>query len=289
VITHEVHRGFFRDADGKSFEFSVLNSDEVARIIAELTPDYVFYLAAHHSSSQSDRLISSLEEYELFHKVHVVGLHSFLEAIRQHSLETRIFYASSSLVFDGSNGMVQNEDTSFSPIGFYGLTKLQGLMLCREYRKVHSVFASAGILYSHESPFRNRSYISIKLIHGIYEISQGRGAKIAVGNLDAVNDWGYAEDYVKVFLRILLTSEPRDYIVSSGVGHTVREFASLVCEYFGLRLEDCIYEDPSLLQRKNRIRIGDHTRVTLDTGWEPTNDFKEMVNRLINDYLLHNA
>ena len=285
VITHEIHREFFRDVDGKILAFSVLNPDDVAKVIARLVPDYVFYLAAHHSSSQSDPLMSSREAYDLFHKAHVVGLHSCLEAVRLHSTKSRIFYASSSLIFDGSNGPVQNEETLASPVGFYGLTKLQGMMLCREYRKSYSVFTSSGILYSHESAFRSKSFLSTRIIHGVYEIAKGRGGKIAVGDLDAINDWGYAEDYVRAFLNVLLTDQPQDYIISSGEGHTVKEFAALVCGYFGLELADCVYGDPSLLRRKVSTRIGDHSKLTRDTGWKPLHRFDEMVNRLIEDHL----
>ena len=271
--------------DGKQDEFNILNEQQIQHLFAEYHPDQIYYLAAHHTSSQGAQSRSSPSDYSAFHETHVVGLHHFLEGIRLIRPAARLFYASSSLIFDGSVGPKQSEDTPFGPVGFYGLTKLQGMMLCRQYRREYGVFASCGILYSHESNYRPPSYLSKKIISAAYAISCGEDSKVAVGNLDSVNDWGYAADYVDAFQGLLKLNSPEDFVVATGEGHTVREFAQCVCNQFGLRLADCVVEDKFLPLRRTGPRVGDYSKLKMAVGWNPSRPFDEMVQALVSDYL----
>ena len=269
----------------ETHDFNILDPSKVEWLVATYQPDEVYYLAAYHGSSEGNYSDLVLGNYQKHANVHVYGLLNFLSAVQLHSNDTRLFYASSSLVFDGSAGPVQNEQTPFSPVGFYGLTKAQGMLLCRQFREHHGVFASSGILYNHESVLRANSFLSKKLIVGAHRISQGLQEEIVVGSLGAETDWGYAPDYVDAFQRVLQTDDPEDFVIASGESHSVREFADVVFECFSLNADNHLKEDLTLMGRKPVKKVGDNSRLIGVTGWKRSCDFRGMVRKLVADYL----
>ena len=266
-------------------EFGVINCDQVENLVSAAKPDEIYYLAAYHASSEAKHSNLHPEEYRNYERVHVQGLLNFLYAIRQHQPDARLFYASSSLIFDGSSGPVQDETTPLSPTGYYGLTKAQGMLLCREFRQNHGVFAASGILYNHESILRPESFLSKKLIMGAHKISLGLQDELLVGSLDAETDWGYAPDYVEAFQEILRTAVSDDFIIATGESHTVREFAEQVFDCFDLTAGDYLKEDRGLLHRTPPPKIGNPAKLAATTGWKTKDGFAEMVRRLVDDYL----
>ena len=266
-------------------EFSVANTEQVSNLVAQVHPSEIYYLAAHHVSSEQNGADTSPNEYEAYHRTHVFGLLNFLWAIRNHSPQSRLFYAASSLVFNGSQGPIQNEETPFTPVGFYGLTKTQGLLICREFRERHGVFASGGILYNHESALRPKNFLSKKIISSAHHISLGLQQNLLLGNLSAETDWGYAPDYVEAFQLILKVSTAADFVVATGESHSVAEFAKMAFKCFGLDSERFVRENPSVLNRHVPRKIGNCTKLKVSTGWAPTLTFSDMVCTLVNDYL----
>jgi GDPmannose 4,6-dehydratase len=265
--------------------FSVINTQQVSALIASQKPREVYYLAAHHVSSEQDGLDNSPAEYEKFHQVHVVGLLNFLWAIRNHSPNSRLFYAASSLVYSGIDGPIQSEESLLSPTGFYGLTKAQGILICRDFRHTYNIFVTTGILYNHESVYRSDRFLSKKLIKAALRISMGLQSEVKVGDLSAEIDWGYAPDYVAAFQMALRNDTPDDFIVASGESHSVAEFAQLVFEYFDLDYTKYVTEDRSILKRNALRKTGNNTKLKELTGWVPTLGFKCMVRQLICDYM----
>ena len=270
----------FREGD-----FSVANTEQVTALVKLLRADEVYYLAAHHVSSEQNGADRSPAEYDAYHRVHVVGLMNFLTAIRDHSPESRLFYAASSLVFNGVHGPSQNEDTPLTPVGFYGLTKAQGIFVCREFRQRCDVYATAGILYNHESVLRPDRFLSKKLISAAYQISLGKQHDISLGNLEAETDWGYAPDYVEAFQHILRMRTAEDFVVAAGESHTVHEFAEIVFNCFGLDYKNHVRENNALLVRQVPRKVGDSSKLKKMTGWKPSFDFEGMVRKLVEDYL----
>ncbi len=265
--------------------FSISDAESVAALIRDLKPKEIYYLAAHHSSAESAEDNLSPHSYKKYHQTHVVGLLNCLSAIREHSVHSRLFYAASSLIYNGAIGPRQNESTPFNPVGFYGVTKLQGLHLCRQFREVHGVFASVGILYSHESVFRSDRFLSKKLIKAAHQVSLGQIETIQVGSLRAKNDWGYAPDYVEAFQRVLSVDQSNDFVIASGTSHSVNEFARIVFSCFGLNATEHIKEKESTLARPTVEKIGDFSKLTKATGWMPSMTFERMIKRLVDDYL----
>ncbi len=265
-------------------EFSLANTEQVKALVKLFQPQEIYYLAAHHVSSEQDGAETSPIEYRTYHQVHVEGLINFLCAIHSSSPQSRIFYAASSLVFSGCHGPIQNEETPFSPSGYYGLTKMQGILLCREFRQRHGVFAAAGILYNHESVLRSNKFLSKKLICSAHKISNGLQQELTVGSLSAETDWGYAPDYVEAFQKILRIESPDDFIIATGESHSVSEFASIVFGLFGLDSKKYLKENASVLNRQLQRKIGDSSKLTKATGWKPMHNFTGMIEALVSDY-----
>ena len=260
----------------------ILNADAVADLVREVLPDEIYYLAAHHHSSQegTGSLRALLDES---YQIHCVGLQNCLNAMSVVRRETRLFYAASSLIFGDPAESPQTEDTPMAPFCAYGVTKLNGVGLCRAYRANEGLFASAGILYNHESPLRHRDFVRRKIACAVADIYRGRGSRLELGALDAQVDWSAAEDVVRAMMAMLSVDEPRDFIVASGVLHTVRDFVARAFSLVGLDYRDHILEVPRILHRPLRKRplCGDSKRLRLATGWQPKLSFDDLVELLV--------
>lgn len=269
-------------------EFSVVDTRQVLALVESVRPSEIYYLAAHHVSSEQNGSDNSPSEYEAYHGVHVVGLLNFLWAIRNHSPNSRLFYAASSLIFSGTHGPIQNEETPFTPVGFYGLTKAQGILICREFRERYGIYAAGGILYNHESVLRPAKFLSKKLISSAHKISLGLQQELVLGNLSSETDWGYAPDYVEAFQLILRANNSDDYLVATGEAHSVAEFATIVFDCFGLDFRNYVRESNQVLNRHVPRKVGDSSKLKNLTGWKPAHDFSTMVRTLVRDYLESN-
>ncbi len=243
--------------------------------------DEIYYLAAYHTSSQKATSDNYFEEYQKAHTIHVLGLLAVLETVRKVSSHTRIFYAASSLLFSGECGRIQNEQTVFSPQGFYGITKAEGVHLCREYRQKHGIFAATGILYNHESPLRQPHYLSQKIARSVCDIARGVKDVLILGDLEARVDWSHAADFVDAFRLILSCEKAEDFIVSSGESHSVREFVEIAFAEKNMNWENFVTEDTSILHRRQREKVGDNAKLKQQTGWKPRYSFENMVRQMV--------
>ncbi len=263
----------------------ITSAQEVYEVMRLFQPDEIYYLAAFHVSSEAGVTQAPLhKQFASAQAIHVTGLVNCLSAIVDESPATRLFYASSSLVFSGENAELQDETTPLSPQELYGITKAQGMWLCGEFRKKHKVFASTGILYNHESHLRASKFLSAKIIRTAIRIAEGSTEKLEIGNLAGRVDWGYAKDYVTAFQKILAANKSDDFIVATGESHTVKEFIDVVFNYFGLDPNSHIVENKNLLTRKPPVKIGDATKLYNLTGWKPSLDYHDFVIQLIKDH-----
>ncbi|OGI22334.1 MAG: hypothetical protein A2808_01055 [Candidatus Moranbacteria bacterium RIFCSPHIGHO2_01_FULL_55_24] len=272
------------EAKGLGWErpVDIKDHEAVTELLEKLRPDEVYYLAAFHHSSE-DESISDIELFQSSYQVHVLSLLSFLEAIKSVSPETKLFYAASSLIFGDADTEVQDETIPFSPDSIYGITKLDGLTLCRYYRKKYDVFASVGILYNHESEYRSEKFISMKIVQAAIDIKEGKRSELVVGDLEAEVDWGYARDYIDAMHRILSADNADDFVIASGQKHSVKDLAAEAFSSLGLDWQEYVKEDKQILTRKRKALVGDFGKLKRVTGWEPATGFAEMV-RLMIDY-----
>ena len=253
---------------------------DVRHLIEDFAPDRLFFLAAHHHSSE-DRIGGDGELWKASWHTHVDAFRNVLEAVRVTGLPTRIFYASSSRVFGTPNCSPQTEETAIKPNCIYGVTKATGMMLARYYREKHGVWASCGILYNHESPFRGPQFLSQKVARGLVAVKEGRQARLEIGNLDSRVDWGYAPDYTRAMWLILEAPQADDFVIATGETHTVREMIEIAADFLGLSWQTAVVENPSLLQRPTLPLCGDASRLRTTTGWSPTRPFEDMVRLMI--------
>lgn len=252
---------------------------QVEDLIKANSPDEIYYLAAFHHSSQ-DQLGDEVKLFEQSYAVHVQGLLHCCEAMKKFAPQARLFYACS-LIFEGTSTEIQDETTAVSPQSVYAMTKLNGLLLCRYYRERYGVFASGGILYNHESRYRAENFITSKIIKTALDIKAGVQDKLVLGDLEAQVDWGYAPDYVQAMYQILNAPKADDFIIATGIKHSVRDFVQAVFEHLDLDWTKYVHQDPSIMVRKRRALVGDTRKLRETTGWQPTVDFKQMVRLLL--------
>lgn len=263
----------------------LLDYTSMAALIADFRPDEIYYLAAFHTSSEGANASPFHEIFHMSQGTHVTGLVHCLNAMVNHVPDCRLFYAASSLIFGNPDQEVQDESTPLSPRGAYGITKGQAIWLCNEFQKTKGIFASVGILYNHESHLREDHFLSQKIIRGAIRASRDAPQPLVLGSLDTKVDWSYAPDVVDAMQRIMNLETPETFIISRGEAHTVQEFAELAYGYFNLDWKNYIVENPQLLTRPPRTRIGDPTNLFKKTGWGPSLTFAEMVRQLIKDTL----
>jgi len=269
------------DSQGLCHRPGQLTDPEFIRsLVDSQPPSHVYYLAAHHHSSQDVNISQDINLWKLSLEVQVLGLVNVLESLRLYSKAARLFYAASSHVFGSPQQTPQDESIPMLPDGVYGSTKLMGIEACSYYRRHYGMFASVGILYNHESEYRKAKFLSQKIIQGAIKIKKGQATRLVLGDLSAELDWGYAPDYVEAMVRILALENPDQYIIATGQPHSVREFVGLVFQQLNLDYKDWVEEDSSIIRKSKCRLIGNPGKLHRDTGWSPSVSFPEMVRLL---------
>jgi GDPmannose 4,6-dehydratase len=255
---HDPHARFF-------LHFGELtDGSRMVTLLDDIRPDEVYHLAAQ------SHVRVSFEEPEFTGDTTGLGTTRILEAIRMIGLQCRFYQASSSEMF-GATPPPQSEVTPFHPRSPYGAAKVYGYWMTRNYREAYGMFAVNGILFNHESPRRGETFVTRKIASAAARIAAGKQDTLYLGNLDAVRDWGYAKEYVEGMWRMLQQDEPSDYVLATGVGTSVREFAQNCFESVGLDWRDHVahderYERPSEVD----ALIGDPSKARRELGWSAT-------------------
>jgi GDPmannose 4,6-dehydratase len=272
------------------------DSTNIIRIIREIKPDEIYNLAA-----QSHVKVSfDVPEYTA--DTDGIGTLRILEAVRFLGLEKscRIYQASTSELYGKVVEVPQSETTPFYPRSPYGVAKLYGFWITKNYREAYDMFAVNGILFNHESPRRGETFVTRKITLAVARIVQGTQDKLYLGNLDALRDWGFAKDYVECMWMILQHSEPEDWVIATGEMHSVREFTELAFAEAGVQIEwrgtgveekgydkatgKCLVEvDPAYFRPAEVEQLlGDPTKARTKLGWNPTQTpFKELVRLMV--------
>ncbi len=258
----------------------ITNRSEVDKLVSEVNPHEIYFLAAYHHSSE-DIMESDEILFKKSFDIHAVAAANYLEAIALRVPGARLFYASSSHIFPDSGGKLQNEETLPRPENIYAITKYSGMQTCRYYREKRDVFASCGILFNHESSLRSPSYLSRKVAIAAARISRRKAETLELGNLDVSVDWGYAPDYVDAMYRMLQLEVASDYVIASGKAHTVRQLVEIAFRHVGLDYRAYVQVRPDLLTKHIETRIGDPSKLRVDAGWSPSTSFEEMVTSMV--------
>lgn len=244
-------------------------------LLTEIRPAEVYNLAAQ------SHVRVSFDEPVYTADITGTGTARLLEAVRLSGIETRYYQASSSELY-GSSPPPQDEDTPFLPQSPYAAAKLYSYWMTRNYRDAHGMYAVNGILFNHESPRRGETFVTRKITRAAAAIALGRQQHLYLGNLDAVRDWGYAAEYVEGMWRMLQPDVPRDYVLATGVGLTVRDFLQAAFERVGLDYEKHIrFDERYLRPTEVDALVGDASRARADLGWEATVDGKRLAQIMV--------
>ncbi len=220
-----------------------------------------------------------------------LGVTRMLEAIRQVDPGVRFYQASSSEMFGKVREMPQNELTPFYPRSPYGVAKAYGHFLTVNYRESYGIFAVSGILFNHESPRRGVEFVSRKVTDGAARIALGLATELPMGNLDSARDWGFAGDYVRAMWQMLQLPEASDYVIATGIAHSVRELCRIAFARVGLDYERYVSVDQSLYRPAEVDHLlGDPTKAREAFGWAPTMTFDELIETMVDaDVARHEA
>ena len=267
------------------------DAGSIIHIIQKVKPDEIYNLAAQ------SHVKVSFELPEYTGTVDGLGTLRILEAIRILGMENdvRIYQASTSELYGKVQEIPQTETTPFYPRSPYGVAKLYGYWIVKNYREAYGLHASSGILFNHESPRRGETFVTRKITQGLSRISVGVQDALYLGNLDAKRDWGHAKDYVEAMWLMLQQDQPDDYVIATGEQHSVREFVELAAPLFGLDIEwdgeglnekgvdkitgRSIIEVSEKYFRPTEVDslLGDATKAKEKLGWEPKTTFKQLV------------
>ena len=269
---------------------NLVNKEYVLNIISKIVPDEIYNLGAQ------SHVAVSFEEPEYTANADGIGVLRILEAIRSLNLQdhTKFYQASTSELYGKVQEIPQSEKTPFYPRSPYGVAKLYAYWITVNYREAYDIFACNGILFNHESPLRGETFVTRKITMALARIKLGSEETLKLGNLDALRDWGHAKDYVRMQWMMLQQEKPDDFVISTGIQYSVREFVNKTCEALDIEISwkgkgidekafdkngNCIVEVDPIYFRPTEVEtlLGDFTKAKDILNWEPAISFHDLV------------
>ncbi|MFA5005593.1 MAG: GDP-mannose 4,6-dehydratase [Candidatus Omnitrophota bacterium] len=248
----------------------------IFKVVEQVKPDECYHLAAQSFVSYSFE-----DEFSTI-STNINGTHFVLSAIKEKVPQCRFYFAASSEMFGHAKCVPQNEETPFHPRSPYGISKVAGFDLTRNYREAYKIFAVSGILFNHESPRRGFEFVSRKITMAVAQIKLGLSKELRLGNLEAKRDWGFSGDYVRAMWLILQQPAADDYVIGTGETHSVREFVELAFNYAGLNWKDYVVEDKNFYRPAEvNVLMADYSKAKKTFGWEPKVKFAELVKMMV--------
>jgi len=248
----------------------------IFNVVETVVPDECYHLAAQSFVSYSFE-----DEFSTIN-TNINGTHFILSSIRRKAPECRFYFAASSETFGQVKESPQDENTPFHPRSPYGISKLAGYELTRNYREAYNLHASCGILFNHESPRRGHEFVTRKITSHAARIKLGKEKRIRLGNTQARRDWGHAKDYVRAMWLMLQQDRPDDYVIATGTSHTVEEFLEKAFALVGLDYRTYLEIDPNLYRPSEVMTLtGNAAKARRVLGWEPTIGFDELIREMV--------
>jgi GDPmannose 4,6-dehydratase len=248
----------------------------IYQVVSKVRPDECYHLAAQSFVSYSfDDAFSTMN-------TNINGTHFMLSALKDLAPECRFYFAGTSEMFGKVDEVPQTEKTRFHPRSPYGISKLAGYELTRNYREAYNMHASTGLLFNHESPRRGYEFVTRKITAAVAAIAAGKATVLKLGNLDAKRDWGHARDYVVAMYKMVQQQTPDDYVIATGTTHSVREFVESAFARAGLNWEKYVETDPDLYRPAEvELLIGDASKARRELNWRHEVTFVQLVTEMV--------
>ncbi|MEE8062017.1 MAG: GDP-mannose 4,6-dehydratase, partial [Gemmatimonadales bacterium] len=280
VVRRTSHHGYERIEhildQMELFPADLLDQHSLTSVVRETKPDEVYNLGAQ------SYVPTSWSQPVLTGEFTALGVTRILEAVRLGHPEARFYQASSSEMFGKAEETPQRESTPFHPRSPYGVAKVYGHWITVNYRESYGMFAASGILFNHESPRRGIEFVTRKVTDGVARIKLGLATEVRLGNLDAKRDWGFAGDYVKAMWLMLQQDEARDFVIGTGVTHSVRELVQVAFAHVGLNWEDHVVIDPKFIRPAEvDLLLADPSMARDELGWIPEVRFASMIEAMV--------
>ncbi len=258
-------------------EGDLLDQHSLTHALKSVKPDEIYNFAAQSF------IPASFTQPVLTGEATALGVTRMLEAMRIASPKARFYQASSSEMFGKAQEVPQNERTPFYPRSPYGVAKVYGHWITINYREAYSLYAVSGIAFNHESPRRGIEFVTRKISRAVAKIKLRKQNKLVLGNLDAKRDWGFAKDYVEAMHLILQQAKPDDYVIGTGVSHSVRDFIKTAFNVVGIKnWQKHVETDPKFYRPAEvNALIADPTKIKKKLGWQPKTSFEELVKMMV--------
>lgn len=267
------YKGFYKDITWEKIDLS--EGEKLLHFLKKNSPDEVYHLGARSFAAAGFR-----NNYDAFDD-NTRGVYNLLSAVFDVQPDARFFFAGTSEIFGDNPKLRMTEDDRFFPRTMYGLSKLVGHELVRNYRENFGRFAVTGLLFNHESHRRGEEFVTRKISLAAAKIKLGMQKKLVLGSLDSKRDWSAAEDFVEGFYLSLQVKMPADYIFASGNLHSVRDFVSIAFSTLGLKYEDHVEIDQTFNRPSKVDLVGDSSKAQKILGWTPKSSFENMVTRMV--------
>ena len=255
----------------------ITDENSMNHLVKSIRPNEFYNLAAQSFVGASWDLNKVTTE------VNSIGPLNILNAIQSNSPTTKFYQASTSEMYGNSNGEMQDENTTFKPRSPYGVSKLYAHWMTINFRESYSIHASSGILFNHESPIRGKEFVTRKVTDGIARIKLGLQDKIVLGNLDSKRDWGFAGDFVEAMWMMLQQDEPGDYVVSTGIQHSINDLLNIGFNHVGIvDWKKYIESDPRFKRPAELHSLcGDSSKAKKILGWQPKTNFETLIKEMV--------
>ena len=264
----------------KLLNTDINNYDKISKIIKDIKPDEFYHLAAQS-------FINYNFEDEFFKlNPNINGTHYILSALKDYSPKTKFYFAASSEIFGNTTSNSQNENTPFNPRSAYGISKVTGFLLTKNYREAYGLFSCSGILFNHESSRRSGSFVTKKIIKGLIDIKKGNIKHLRLGNLNAKRDWGHAKDYVIAMWKMLQQKQASDFVIGTGKLHSVKDFLQIASEKLDLDYKKYIIIDKKYWRKNDKFLLkANPSKAHKKLKWKPKTKFRELINDMIKSEL----
>ena len=252
----------------------------IVKIVQKIKPDEIYHLGAQSYVSYSFE-----DEFSTLN-TNINGTHYILSAIKDFSPKTKFYFAGSSEMFGKVQKKIQDENTRFYPRSAYGISKVAGFELTRNYREAYKLFTCTGILFNHESPRRGFEFVTRKISSSVAKIKHGKQKYLFLGNIYAKRDWGHAKDYVKAMWLMLQQKKPSDFVIGTGHMHSVKDFLKTAFSIAGLDYKKYVRFNKSLLRPAEVETLrANYSKAKRILRWKPTINFKELVKEMVSEDL----